>query len=144
MTNISQLRSMLDNVPESIEEGSTSPFVNGTRAEERERTRTSLSDSVNRGEPSSSPPDPSPADGATGLGFGVAVSGGDASIGLDIAISPYLGSGSEFVQTKRNRVEDQDQEEEGGDEVVAYSRAAMKRWRGDSGQVRFFSLLIEF
>lgn len=143
-TNTSQLRSTLDKIPESIEEGSASPFVNGTRAEERQRTRTSLSDSVDLGEPSSSPPAPSPADGAgaTGLGFGVAVSGGDTSLGLGISVSPHLRSGSESVRTKkkRNRVEDEDREE-GADEGVEYSRAAMKRWRGDNGQVRSFVLL---
>jgi len=144
-SNTSQLHSTLDNIPESIEEGSASPFANGTRAEERQRTRTSLSDLVNLGEPSSSPPAPSPADGAgaTGLGFGVAVSGGDASLGLGIAVSPHLGSDSEssLRTKKRNRVEDEDQEEEGVDEGVEYNRAAMKRWRGDSGQVRSIFLL---
>src|SRR5882762_510517 len=76
ISNTSQLRSTLNNILESIEEGSASPFMNGTRAEERQRTRTSLSDLVDLGEPSSSPPAPSPADGAgaTSLGFGVAVS----------------------------------------------------------------------
>jgi hypothetical protein len=140
-SNTSQLRSTLDNIPESIEEGSASPFANGTRADERQRTRTSLSDSVDLGEPSSSPPAPSPdGAGATGLGFGVAVSGGDASLGLGIAVSPHLGSDSEspLRTKKRNRVEDEDREEEGVDEGVEYNRAAMKRWRGDSGQVRSF------
>ncbi|KIM85059.1 hypothetical protein PILCRDRAFT_380146 [Piloderma croceum F 1598] len=138
-TNTSQLRSTLDNIPESIEEGSASPFTNGTRAEERQRTRTSLSDSVDLGEPSSSPPAPSPADGAgaTGLGFGVAVSGGDANLGLGISASPHHESGSERTK-KRNRVEDEDQEE-GAVEGVKYGRAVMKRWRGDSGQIEYIA-----
>jgi len=141
-TNTSQLRSTLDNIPEFVEEASISPFANGTRVEERERTRTSLSDSVDLGEPASSPPALPPADvaGATGFGFDLPVSGGDLSVGLGVSVSPHPGSGSESVRTKkkRNRVEDEDPEEDGADEGVAYSRAATKRWRGDTGQARSF------
>ena len=135
-TNTSQLRSTLDNIPESVEEDSASTFGHGI---DRQRTRSSLSDSVDLGEPPSSPPVLPPAGGAgaTGLGFGVAVSSGNARLGLDIAVNTHLGAGSESIRTKRkrDRIEDEDQEDEDG-KGVEYSRAAMKRWRGDSGQVR--------